>query len=543
MVTSEAITPQLVAKEEKLREKRLLKQQQDNSKPISSDNIAENEKNDRTPISTPDATTTTAGLKRKRSLLQKSSDSIKKQKVSSTVTASAPVTTAPLPTTVAASTSAATPTPTTIPTTIPAQVIPHTPEKVSNVTQLLLQQQPQQPPPPTSVMPQPKLPNMTKTDTVLVRLTSGQVVLVPRELLKKVNPAISVANTTVTTSTVVPTLATTSKVLPTLSAGPYVVKSNVEQLPQRTLLTAPSVKRDLPVNVSLNEALDILRQKYSTAEVAQTPIQVAKPNGILKQNLDSNGKSFSYVKIRAFQGPGAPTTGSAIGTTAQSASSLSEQLVKIQQMPAQIMHHQTIQQQQQHQQQLQHHQPHQPIVVQRTVSMPTMTRFVQQPSQPGIIRRIIVPQNVASSFTQIRPAMTLPRIPVTHIRPTIAMPGIFRSNGTIQSGSGPMKICIIQSPRKLDGTPVSPGSTTPGIVIGNPPTNLRQLNINDVLKAIAAQNASTVMQQNVTMPSPTNVITRTQNVPGVNVNIAGNVTQMIVGPTETTNGLVKSQVS
>ena len=100
---------------------------------------------------------------------------------------------------------------------------------------------------------------MTKTDTVLVRLTSGQVVLVPRELLKKVNPAISVANTTVTTSTVVPTLATTSKVLPTLSAGPYVVKSNVEQLPQRTLLTAPSVKRDLPVNVSLNEALDIFK--------------------------------------------------------------------------------------------------------------------------------------------------------------------------------------------------------------------------------------------------------------------------------------------
>lgn len=203
--------------------------------------------------------------------------------------------------------------------------------------------------------------------------------------------------------------------------------------------------------------------------------------------------------------------------------------------------HQLQQQPQLHQQlQLQQQLGRQSVVVQRAVSMPAMTRVVQQ-QQPGIIRRIVVPTTGTATSTM--------PMPVTQFRPVGTMPRFIRPNGSLQatpvtvgsSPTGPMKICIIQSPRKPDGTPVSPGSSTPGIVVMNPPENFRQLNINDVLRAISVQNASTssaVMQQNATS-AVANVVHRNPSVAGA---MDVDATQKL-STAEATNGLVHSQVS
>ena len=559
-ISSEVLNQQTKSNEERLREKRQIKQQQQlqnnnnggsskasvSPSPPSATTKADAENR---PLSTPETLST---LKRKRSLLTKSpKESAKKLKVSN-----------------------ATPSRETVPTSTATTPTPAT--SSSNSVQL-----PERPTPPAQPLqppnheiqpkpaPMPALPQQPvpmappKGETVLLRLSSGQVVLVPKELLKKINPVTSGSSTATTlsvpgssTATVftaprLPTVPTAPR-LPTVPTAPvnkFVPAGIIPATRAESLQPPAMVKQDLPANVSLNQALDILRQKCSSpaAQPQLTQLVAPKPNGILKAPVESNnGKTFRYVKVQAFQGPPGTQPASQPGTVVtQPVSSLSEQLVRIQQMPVQLAH-----QQKQVQQPLQQQQQRPQFIVHRTVPVPTMTRVVPQttptPQQTGIYRHFIVPSSTATS--------SVTSLPVTQIRPASAMPRFIRPNGALQASpipvglpqQGPMKICIIQSPRKPDGTPVSPGSVTPGIVVMNPPANFRQLNINEVFKAISAQNAaasSTTVMQRTSTPATavtTNVAPRGQVV-GVGDAIGVDVTSRIVA--SEANGLVPSQVS
>ena len=120
--------------------------------------------------------------------------------------------------------------------------------------------------------------------------------------------------------------------------------------------------------------------------------------------------------------------------TTPATSSLSQQLVKIQQLPVNPLPQTTLRP---------------TFTAQRSVPLPSapfnVTRIVQQQQQqPG--RRTVMLSSPGSvvpnrpQFMTLNGGMTSP----------------------FQGGQNPMKICIIHSPRKADGTPVSPGSATPG---------------------------------------------------------------------------------
>lgn len=539
-ISSEVLNQQTRSREERLREKRQLKQQQQQQQLQSNNNnsssgkaiassgspsAAEKADIENRSLATTETSTT---QKRKRSLLTKpSQESAKKQKVSN---ATPNIERIPAPT----------------PTPIPTATATSSVNSVQQQERTTQPAQPEQPqnhvtlPKPVAMpalpqQPVPMPPATPKGETVLIRLSTGQVVLVPKELLKKINP---VGVTTLPTPRL-PTLpaAPANKFVPVGINPTTRVESVRQPMPQQVM-----VKQDLPANVSLNEALDILRQKCGSpaGQPQLTQFVAPKPNGFLKAPVDNvgsaNGKTFRYVKVQAFQGPPGTQAATQPGTVvSQPVSSLSEQLVRIQQMPIQLAQQQKPLQQQQHQPQ--HQFPRPQIIVHRTVPVPTMTRVVTQPTlqQSGIYRHFIVPSTSATTST------------VTQIRPASALPRFIRPNGTLQaspflpagvSPQGPMKICIIQSPRKPDGTPVSPGSATPGIVVMNPPANFRQLNMNEVFKAISAQNAassSTVMHQNTSLVTA-NVAPRGQVVVG-DVDVSPRIVA-----TEA-NGLVPSQVS
>ena len=117
--------------------------------------------------------------------------------------------------------------------------------------------------------------------------------------------------------------------------------------------------------------------------------------------------------------------------------------------------------------------------------------FVTQSQQA--VSSVTSPFNVSRVVQQQHHTvmMSAPAPVVPPTRPSLQQ--FVTSNGVPiqqQSGQGPMKICIIHSPRKADGTPQPPGSTAPRILVMNPPSNLQQINFNEVLKAISRQNAA-----------------------------------------------------
>ena len=293
-----------------------------------------------------------------------------------------------------------------------------------------------------------------QNDTVMIRLASGQVVRVPRALLAKVNPGLSSSFRTSSTSAVVDPRTVT-------------VTACDEKPDQVVRLSGPSIAQ-LPENVSLGRALEILRGKCSGEEnVNQDP---ARTNRFVKQ-LPENGTS-RFVKIRAYQG--SPTVPSSVDSALPSTSSLSEQLTKIQQMPP-------------------------TLVVPRPTAPQTFTSqqhrtTARVPSGPSFHVTRIVQQQQPQNLGRRSVVMSAP-VPAVQMRPSqpqyVLTNGVHSSSSIQQSSQGPMKICFIHSPRKADGTPLSPGSASPGILVMNPPSNLRQINFNELLKAISMQNAAT----------------------------------------------------
>ena len=417
LISSDTLTPQFLAREAK----RLLKQQDNNKKNEAEDisvnkevraDLEDTSSTDSSSTSTTASSTSTSTLKRKR-LLGKS-EPVKKLKVSNPVAPPQPVVKPPQ-----------------------QQQQQQQLKPVNNIQYV----QPQQLSQGTQQLRQ--LPIISKPDSVLVRLSSGQVVLVPRELLKKVNPAAA--------NTVAPAPNNVAA-----ASGPVAVTA-VGQNPAQSWQNTPvKVEKpeglpngsDLPVNVTLAQALDMLRKKYSTPDGQQTTTlnMCSSPrdasNSILNQLTDNstqNGRNFRYIKIRAYQGPPpntAVTSPPPQVATTPATSSLSQQLVKIQQLPVNPLPQTTLRP---------------TFTAQRSVPLPSapfnVTRIVQQQQQQQSPGRRTVMLSSPGSVVQNRPQfMTL--------------------NGGMtspfQGGQNPMKICIIHSPRKADGTPVSPGSATPG---------------------------------------------------------------------------------
>ncbi len=293
----------------------------------------------------------------------------------------------------------------------------------------------------------PEPTHQQKSDTVVVRLTSGQVVRVPRALLEKLNPGLCRTSTVVNQGSVTVTVCDGKR-------------------DQAVRLTDPSFT-ELPVNVSLGRALEILRGTDSSEDIVdQGPIRT---NGFVKQ-LPENGSS-RFIKIRAYQGP--PTVPAAVDSASPTTSSLSEQLTKIQEMPqTYVVPRPTVLQTSQQQ---------------STTRVPSgssfhMTRIVQQQRPQNIGRRNLV-ISAAVPVVQMRPSQ----------QQYVLTNGFHSSTPILQSSQGPMKICFIPSPRKADGTPLSPGSPSPGIYVMNPPSNVCQINLNEVLKAFSMQNAATTV--------------------------------------------------
>jgi hypothetical protein len=521
-ITAELLTPQLLAREEKLREKRQLKQQQENVKTTTStsttnveslpSNIGNDTGDDSQTSSASSSNSLETGLKRKKAPV-KAESVVKKIKVA-------------------------------LPVQPPAPHI-HPPQQQQQPQQVKQQQQLQQHKPVTITnqpvaLPQRPLPN---SDSVLVRLSSGQVVLVPRELLKKVQPS---SNSLPAAARAIPVTAASqsNQVVSVVKSEsqPGSVVSSVSNVVSSIPVKSES-HAELPSNVSLTQALEILRQKYSGDQqqlLHQQQSPDVKPNGILKQLADNpatkNGRTFRYVKIRAFQGPSTAPSPSGSGLPAVT-SSLSEQLVKIQQMstgasPA----------------------ASQQIVTQRNVALPTtFTRIVQQPLRRTVVMSSPVTQQqlrpALPMTQQVRASTVMQQVRATPMTQQVrtSLPQFVRLNSPMttttasQGSQGPMKICIIHSPRKSDGTPLSPGSATPGFVVMNQ-QNMRQINFSDVLKAISLQNATTttnnatttLLQSTSTSPNVASQVQRTPNVVSVAVNGTATPKQLVT----TTNGRI-----
>jgi len=250
-ISAEALTPQLKAKEERQLEKRKLKQQQqqlqqennnNSSKATAGDAPKASETDDRT-LLTPEVT---ASLKRKRSQQQKSSDGVKKQKVSANPSNDVkPASPAAAPALVNGAQQQ--PQPLLIqPPQQQQQQLPkqpqqlQQPQKVENVVPTAA---------PVPSLPQQPLPNFAnRSDTVLVRLSSGQVVLVPRDLLRKVNPTVTAGNVPATTAPTptprmptVPVPATPANKLMPVGVSPFQIRQKLEP-PQMQAPPRPMVR-------------------------------------------------------------------------------------------------------------------------------------------------------------------------------------------------------------------------------------------------------------------------------------------------------------
>lgn len=393
--------------------------------------------------------------------------------------------------------------------------------------------------PPKSVLANSTTPILNKSDSVLVRLASGEVVFVSRELLNKFRGASQTLSSNYLTSTTT-TSVNAANIRPQLNSTPSFIPHNIVRASGPNSATIGPVP-NLPINASLSQALAHLGQNFSGSlphHHQQVGVQ-ARPNGIIRQvENPQNGRTFRFVKIRAYQGPPA-AAGAPIGVQQQTVaapptdpsnvpvSRLSEQLVKIQ------------------------HMPHHAVQVPNTS---TPTHFSIATTHPSIASSQMAPQRTVVVSTPPRAPLPMPIHVAQQVRPS----NFLSTNGLIpmhltnqQQTHGPMKICIIQSPRKADGTPVSPGSATPGIFVMNPPQNGQQMNFEDVLKAISIQNAATTaasgLQQAMgSLPVPQqqpNMIQRNvvqRNI--VLVNGHGMPPAPKVIPAET-NGLVKSRVS
>ncbi len=299
-----------------------------------------------------------------------------------------------------------------------------------------IQQQPQQQP--------QQQQQQQQSDTILLRLANGQVIRVPRSMLKKVNPA-----TSNTSREGIPNIVTVSgtSTLP-VTGVPIAVRSTGQ---------TSSSTASLPTKAPTNQALQILTQKYPDRKIVyqtNNPIvAVPKPNGTpVASNSGSNGQTFRLVRIQSPQLAQQTLNGS---TTATSA------------MPQQLFR------------------------MGPNVTTAQHTFVTQQPqtvsaASPFNVSRIVQQQH----RTVVMPTSAPVPPVVQQTRPTLQQ-FVTTSNGVQQSGQGPMKICIIHSPRKADGSPHPSGSAAPQILVMNPPSNLQQINFNEVLKAISMQNAAT----------------------------------------------------
>lgn len=279
-----------------------------------------------------------------------------------------------------------------------------------------------------------------QSETILLRLANGQLIQVPRSMLKKVNPAPSSINRG--SSNTMNDSETRTLTMP--PGGPIAVRSNGP---------TSSSASNVPIKVSSNQALQILTHKYPDKKIVHptnNPIVAgSKTNGNLAAgNSESNGQTFRFVKIQS------PHSAPALNGSTPTTSSLPQQLLRM---------------------------------------VPTTTAQQTFGSQPQIVSATS-PFNV-SRIVQQQHHTVMMSAPVPVVQPTRpSLQQFVTSNGVPiqqQSGQGPMKICIIHSPRKADGTPHPPGSATPRILVMNPPSNLQQINFNEVLKAISQQNAAT----------------------------------------------------
>jgi hypothetical protein len=292
------------------------------------------------------------------------------------------------------------------------------------------------------------------------------------------------------------------------AAPPQAATSGFSVLQQAPAFPVQAKAAELPANVSLNKALDLLRQKYSQDQnklvcLQQPAQQPLATNGVLTpvalEPSTPNGRTFRFVKIRAFQGQPTPGVPTSVSTLTSPSTSLSEQLVKIHQM---------------------HTLPQAPPQqIRPVVAQPSAVRTVI--AQPSAVR----PSPLLQPVIRRTMVMSSP-VQVGQLRAPIPTMQFLRPNGVMPaSQGGPMKICIIQSPRKSDGSPMSPGSPAPGMVVVNPP-QMRPVNFNHVLKAFSVQG---VAQQVVAAP---------QQLP----NVAVAVTPKVASP-DTPSSLVKSSVS